>query len=65
MSSKTFHYVRALTPQADAAWKTRAEIFWADCRAAHDEAAERSIAEIHAAEAAAADAAYQPLPMAA
>jgi hypothetical protein len=65
MSSKTFHYVRALTPQADAAWKARAEIFWAECRAAHDESSERSIAKILAAEAAATNAAHQPLPMAA
>ena len=54
----TYVLVAPLPPAVEAAWKARAEIFFAECRAAHDAMAESRIADIRAKERAA-------LPMAA
>lgn len=45
-----YRNITALSPAAEAAWKARAEIFFAECRAAHDARAEAKITAILAAE---------------
>jgi hypothetical protein len=45
-TSKTFHYVKPLPAAAEAAWKARADVFFDECRAAHDAASAASIARI-------------------
>lgn len=64
-TGRTYHYVKPLAPEAEAAWKARAEVFFAECRAAHDEMSARSIERILAAEAAAEAASNPPLRIAA
>jgi len=45
------HDVTPLAPEVEAAWKARADVFFAECRAAHDELVERNIAATLAREA--------------
>lgn len=50
MSSRTYVLVAPLAPAVEAAWKARADVFFAECRAAHDAEASAKISAILAAE---------------
>jgi hypothetical protein len=64
-TGRTYHLVTPLDPQVEAAWRARAEVFFAECRAAHDAMVERNVAAVLAAEAAAETPIPQPLRIAA